>query len=186
MFELLICTGKLKGRRLSLPDAEVIVGRSEKCAIRIPSTLVSRNHCALRKAADGIWVRDLGSQNGTYINDAVISDPVLLQHGDQLRVGALVFQMEQRGETVGEAATSPKSAKSKPGPTTESQIADWLTRVPVKSAPSDTTIIKRSMLPEVTSVTTAGAATTRPSKADLVRRAGEIIRRHWQAKRKHH
>ena len=49
MAELIIFSGKLKGRRLILPDQrDVIVGRDEDCQMRIASSLVSRKHCVLR------------------------------------------------------------------------------------------------------------------------------------------
>jgi len=93
MAELIIASGTMKGQRLILPDREVIVGRDEECHMRIASSLISRKHCTLKGTSQGVWVRDLESQNGTYVNDVAISEPYLMKSGDVLRIGASLFQV---------------------------------------------------------------------------------------------
>src|SRR5258706_13735982 len=57
-----------------LPQSgKVIIGRSENADLRIDNGSVSRQHACLAIEGDGITVEDLGSQNGTYVNDAKVS-----------------------------------------------------------------------------------------------------------------
>lgn len=138
MAELIIHAGKLQGRHLVLPDRELIVGRDEGCHMRLTSNLVSRQHCILDVGPHGIRVRDLGSQNGTYVNDVAITEPLLLRAGDILRIGAAVFQVpEADSETP-----KPKSKKSDKK-ISDADIADWLTHEDSSTGPrgSGSTVI---------------------------------------------
>ncbi|MDB5389531.1 MAG: hypothetical protein JWM11_5177 [Planctomycetaceae bacterium] len=91
MAKLIIQTGKLAGKPLTIPSKEVIIGRDEGCFIRMGSADISRRHCSLRATLDGILVTDLGSSNGTLVNDNRITGPTILRVGDRLRVGPAVF-----------------------------------------------------------------------------------------------
>ena len=111
MAKLIIQTGKLAGKQLVIPSKEVLIGRDEGCYIRMGSPDISRKHCSLRATAEGIRVDDLGSSNGTWVNDTRIAGPTILKSGDYLRVGPALFQV----------------AGPKPPPIPETDIADWLT-----------------------------------------------------------
>jgi pSer/pThr/pTyr-binding forkhead associated (FHA) protein len=91
MAKLIIQTGKLAGKPLTIPSKEVVIGRDEGCFIRMGSVDISRRHCSLRATVDGILVTDLGSSNGTLVNDILITAPTILRVGDRLRVGPAVF-----------------------------------------------------------------------------------------------
>ena len=71
----------------------VVVGRHDSCDFRINSIRVSRRHCCLALAADGVLVRDLGSTNGTWINGRPIEDGVL-RPGDELTIAHLRYHLE--------------------------------------------------------------------------------------------
>jgi pSer/pThr/pTyr-binding forkhead associated (FHA) protein len=115
MAALVIQSGKHQGREIKIParDAELFIGRDEGCFIRLISTEVSRQHCALRVADDVLYVRDLGSRNGTRVNDAVIEGEVALASGDRLCVGHTEF------EAIGLRRT-----RLEPG--LDDAIAEWL------------------------------------------------------------
>lgn len=73
------------------------IGRLDDCHIRIPVAGVSRRHCEIVVEGDSITIKDLGSSNGTYVNqDRVDSIPV--SAGDLLSVGGLVFVVSVNGE----------------------------------------------------------------------------------------
>jgi pSer/pThr/pTyr-binding forkhead associated (FHA) protein len=91
MAKLIIQTGKLAGKPLTIPPKDVIIGRDEGCFIRMGSAEISRRHCSLKATNDGILVTDLGSSNGTFVNDTAIAGPTLLRTGDRLRVGPAIF-----------------------------------------------------------------------------------------------
>lgn len=111
MAKLIIQTGKLAGKQLAIPGKEVLIGRDEGCYIRMGSPDISRKHCSLRATPEGIQVTDLGSSNGTWVNDARIVGSIILKVGDQLRVGPALFLVDG----------------PKPPPVPEFDIADWLT-----------------------------------------------------------
>lgn len=91
MLTLSIIQGPDEGKRFELPANEPqLIGRSSE-ALPISDNAVSRRHAELTPD-DGIWwIRDLKSQNGTYINGVRIFDRTRLNPGDQVRVGATVF-----------------------------------------------------------------------------------------------
>src|SRR5687768_10817816 len=75
-------TGATMGQRYALGDALLLIGRGEDCDIRIPDHSVSRKHARIEPAPDGVQVTDLGSTNGTFVNDRMIQGTVLLHDGD--------------------------------------------------------------------------------------------------------
>jgi pSer/pThr/pTyr-binding forkhead associated (FHA) protein len=94
---LLVVHGRPEGKSLEFPTGEYVFGRGTECHIRPNSDWVSRQHCMLRVTADGLYVRDLGSRNGTLVNGKRILDERRLEPHDQLQVGPLVFEV-QMGE----------------------------------------------------------------------------------------
>lgn len=104
--------GKLKGKVFRLKPGRVyLLGRISVADIRVPDSLVSRNHCRL-ECRSGKWVAiDLNSSNGTYVNDVKIEEHNL-RTGDALRIGETVFRFEAEGEPAPAAATP--AAKPEP------------------------------------------------------------------------
>jgi len=80
------------GRRVRVSTEPVIIGRSPKCEIQIDQESVSRNHCRIGFEEGEFVVRDLGSTNGTYVNDNLVGDEGRLRHGDQLKVGRTILK----------------------------------------------------------------------------------------------
>ena len=78
--------------RLSGPTE---IGRGNGCAIRLQDTYVSQMHARLADR-DGSWyVEDLGSTNGTYLNDRRVQAPVEVHAGDVVRVGKTVLELRR-------------------------------------------------------------------------------------------
>jgi pSer/pThr/pTyr-binding forkhead associated (FHA) protein len=84
-------------RRISLAGAELIVGRSPECAIRLADDLASRRHFALRSSPFGWQVSDLGSSNGTFVNGHRLQpgDHRILSPGDHITVGSTTLQVRR-------------------------------------------------------------------------------------------
>lgn len=91
MLVLSVIQGPDAGRKFELPRNEPqLIGRSSE-ALPLTDNTVSRRHAELTPD-DGLWwVRDIQSQNGTYINGVRITERTRLHAGDQIRVGATVF-----------------------------------------------------------------------------------------------
>jgi pSer/pThr/pTyr-binding forkhead associated (FHA) protein len=87
------------GRRKDLPirNQSTLVGRGEKCDLRIPLLSVSRRHCEMVVAKDNsLLVKDLGSSNGTFVNNKRIAESPL-KPGDRLAIGPIIFTVQIDG-----------------------------------------------------------------------------------------
>jgi DNA-binding winged helix-turn-helix (wHTH) protein len=80
------------GRLLPLVDGENIVGRGVECSLVIDASSVSRRHARFVVSAGAATVEDLGSTNGTFLNDAAITCATALQDGDVVTLGEAVVK----------------------------------------------------------------------------------------------
>lgn len=173
MATFIILSGKHQGKRLSLPDKEVTIGRDPECGIRVASTEVSRQHCVLLTTPEGLKVRDLDSQNGTFVNETAVEGEQLLRPGDVLTIGPMQFQLAEK---------KPKpAAHSKSGdpPLSDDDIASWLGVGDESSdniKASDTTII-----PNSTKTATTPPPPPKKQFRSIGDEAADIIRRHWES-----
>ena len=79
-----------------LPSTVTVVGRRQDCDLCIPLMVVSRRHCELNQDQSLLKVRDLGSRNGTFVNDRRI-DEADLHAGDRIHIGPLTFGVQIDG-----------------------------------------------------------------------------------------
>jgi hypothetical protein len=82
-----------KGTRYPLAD-EMTLGRAAGCTITVDDTYASQLHARLFQRDGALHVEDLGSTNGTYVNGRKVDNPVAVQPGDKVKVGATVFEVE--------------------------------------------------------------------------------------------
>ncbi len=88
---LVVIYGLELGKKYNLNRPQIIIGRSSKADIQIDQEAVSRNHCKIINTGKAILLRDMGSTNGTYINDELI-DEYVLRDGDYIKVGRCIFK----------------------------------------------------------------------------------------------
>jgi len=88
---LVVIYGMDLGKKYNLDRQAIIIGRSSKADIQIDQESVSRNHCKLINTGKTIMLRDLGSTNGTYVNDELI-DEYVLRDGDLIKIGRSIFK----------------------------------------------------------------------------------------------
>jgi diguanylate cyclase (GGDEF)-like protein len=79
------------GQVVRLANAEIVVGRDSGCGLELPDDSVSRRHALLKPTADAFAVTDLGSTNGTYVNEQRV-DTRELTTGDRVRFGNQIFK----------------------------------------------------------------------------------------------
>jgi len=103
--KLVVAKGKTAVREIPLAGISTIIGRRNDCSLRIPSPLVSRQHCELTQAGTRLMVKDLGSSNGTFVNGAKIKQKEL-KSGDTLGVGPITFIVQLGGASVSPADTA--------------------------------------------------------------------------------
>ena len=71
------------------------IGRAERCAIRLSDTYVSQVHARLY-GDDGSWyVEDVGSTNGTFLNDHKVDRPLEIHAGDVVKLGKTVLELRR-------------------------------------------------------------------------------------------
>jgi signal transduction histidine kinase/pSer/pThr/pTyr-binding forkhead associated (FHA) protein len=91
VLSLLVIQGPDQGRRFPLPkDVPQLIGRSSE-ALPMTDNTVSRRHAELTPDGAMWYVRDLSSQNGTWVNGVQIRERIRLEPGDQIRVGATML-----------------------------------------------------------------------------------------------
>ena len=78
-------------------DARTIVGRKDDCDLRIPLEQVSRRHAMLMVTDKTVTIRDLGSSNGTYVNNERVTEQDLAP-GDRVVIGPVVFTVQVNGQ----------------------------------------------------------------------------------------
>jgi S-DNA-T family DNA segregation ATPase FtsK/SpoIIIE len=121
---------------LRFPPGEFIIGRGPECHVRPESPTVSRQHCLLRVAFDGVHIRDLGSTNGTLVNGTRVLQEQPLKDGDLLQLGPLVLQLRCHEPSEAERSPNPGAgeARARPrgsGDTVEARLsADGTDEIP--------------------------------------------------------
>lgn len=82
-----------RGRSYDLAD-ELTVGRAQGCGVSLPDdSYVSQLHARLFRRDGQLYVEDLGSTNGTYLNRKKVSGPMVVRRGDRLQVGKTVLEV---------------------------------------------------------------------------------------------
>jgi signal transduction histidine kinase len=97
---LIVIKGTDEGKQHELTEPVVGIGRDASNLLRLSDTEVSRRHAEFRHTSDGYRVVDVGSANGTFVNNQAVKD-ALLQPGDHVQVGqsTLVYSAG-RADTV--------------------------------------------------------------------------------------
>ncbi len=80
------------GKRFPLDRAEIVLGRGTDCDIQVDRDSVSRRHAKVYRDDANTWlVQDLGSTNGSYVNDHPVTKAPI-KDGDFLKIGAAIFK----------------------------------------------------------------------------------------------
>ena len=131
MAALVVRDGPSAGQRVDVVG-EVELGRVSIDALREDAE-ASRRHAVVRSGPSGLEIEDLGSSNGTWVNDDRVTGSRPLQAGDRVRIGQTTFQVEgeaQTGTVIGSAPASPETRVA-PTPAAPGVGADQPTAEPV-------------------------------------------------------
>jgi len=85
-----IRTGPNKGKQFEIKDAPLTIGREDNQIIQILDQGVSRSHAEIFHLGEMCFVRDLGSTNGTFVNDVKVTEESL-KAGDELLIGTTIL-----------------------------------------------------------------------------------------------
>jgi len=91
--KLIVASGKSAGRAIAIKRNKLLIGRAEECDVRPLSEEVSRRHCAITVGPTEVWVEDLGSRNGTFVNGTKLTERTKVVDGDIVRVGSLELKV---------------------------------------------------------------------------------------------
>jgi FHA domain len=75
--------------------ASTVVGRAPECDLLVEDTYASQQHARIFGKSGSWYVEDLGSTNGTYVNDQKLAAPAMVQPGDRIRVGTTVLELRR-------------------------------------------------------------------------------------------
>jgi predicted component of type VI protein secretion system len=126
--KLVVVGGEVKTAeiKLRLPST---IGRGRGCTIMLPQALVSRQHCEIFESGGKLMVRDLGSLNGTFVNNQKIAEPSPVNSEELLSIGTVTFRVVY--DAAG--ASSPPPG---PGPVMKSTAKETLPAAPSAAPPS--------------------------------------------------
>jgi len=131
--KLILVGGKSAGRAVSVAGPKFLIGRAPECHLRPQSDRVSRRHAEILLRGGAAAVRDLGSSNGTYVNDERIDSERELKTGDHLKIGPLEFEVQLSVSIGGKRKSKVRNVQEAAARTVESAadndediIGDWL------------------------------------------------------------
>ena len=84
--------GKPRSVRL---DAGMVLGRAPECELRLDDTFISSQHARIFGKNGSWFVEDLGSTNGTYVNEQRLAAPAMVQPGDRIRLGQTTVELRR-------------------------------------------------------------------------------------------
>ena len=129
--KLQITGGSSAGRTIEIKLPQFVIGRATGCHLRLNSDAISRQHCAFLVNEKEVVLKDLGSRNGTFLNDEPLKKPVVLKTGDKLQLGPLQFEVlitDDNGTVMPAPSAAPAQPAGKPKdrPSDSGLISDWL------------------------------------------------------------
>ena len=80
------------GERIDV-DVAIVIGRSPDCDISLEDTYLSSRHARVANDSGDLSIEDLGSTNGTYVNQELVQGRVHLERGDIVQVGGVLFEV---------------------------------------------------------------------------------------------
>ena len=75
-------------------DSDMVLGRGDQAEIRLEDPFASALHARVFEQGNIVVIEDLGSTNGTYLNEEVLQTPRPLHAGDRVRIGDSEFSFE--------------------------------------------------------------------------------------------
>ncbi len=134
---LLILKGPRSGEKIIIADTPLVLGRTDAANVAIHQDSVSRTHARLTRGPSGYIIEDLGSSNGTFVNDQQVQGVRSLAHGDRIGLGPevelqlfLVVEQEARKEPGAPVSAEPQP-EPVPAPAFEPAITGKLSDRPV-------------------------------------------------------
>jgi pSer/pThr/pTyr-binding forkhead associated (FHA) protein len=91
---LLVQADEQRARSVRL-DGSTTIGRGVECELRLDDTYVSQQHARIFDRGGNWYVEDLGSTNGTFVNEQKLVAPAMLTPGDKIRIGTTTVELRR-------------------------------------------------------------------------------------------
>jgi len=135
--QLVVATGSRAGQVIPIVGDRFVIGRGDDCNLKPRSELISRYHCEIFLEDGEVFVRDMGSKNGVFLNDSQITETNQVKNGDKLTIGPLEFFVTvilegkptkaPKVKSVSDAVARTVAIQTENAQKTqEDSIADWL------------------------------------------------------------
>lgn len=83
-----------KAKTFDIGD-ELMIGRDAKCQVILEDTYASQIHARIFTKDDGVFIEDMGSTNGTYLNRKKVTSPLSVSRGDRVRIGKTELEFKR-------------------------------------------------------------------------------------------
>jgi pSer/pThr/pTyr-binding forkhead associated (FHA) protein len=117
------------GQLIPVKQGAVIIGRASICDLRLQHPSISRRHAQLMRQGDRFTLKDLGSQNGTFVNRVKIIGDLEIRIGDEIALGNALLKLRGSGVPPEKAPEAPAAPARRPARKRSS-----LTRVAIAAA----------------------------------------------------
>ena len=173
---VVLTAGKMMGKEIPITAAEFRIGKDPSCQLK-PAAGVSDKHCAFLVKQGKLFLLDLGSAEGTFVNDNKISAEVELKPKDKVKVGPLLFEVKieapapaaKPAVTAAPAAAKPAVAVPAAKPAVVAPAAKPAEKVEPKNSSGDGDDDLDDLLFDDDDKATSG---TKPSWKDAIPEAG--------------
>jgi pSer/pThr/pTyr-binding forkhead associated (FHA) protein len=91
--QLVVTHGALAGTRVSLDGRPILIGRADDSTLVLDDDFASTRHAKLSMRGTEWYVEDLGSTNGTYLDRAKVTAPLMVPLGTPIRIGKTVIEL---------------------------------------------------------------------------------------------
>lgn len=153
-WKLQAITGEITGQEINV-DRDMLVGRHQDADVLLQAAEISRRHAALLLKDQALWVQDLNSSNGTFVNDIRIEQEKQLHDGDIVQFASFKFSVlapAQKIMDLPEIEAEPVNTTSSPDLSDQGMpsLAERATEVEVRrdGMPQNISIPKPAPIPE--------------------------------------
>ncbi|MFD1438540.1 FHA domain-containing protein [Acinetobacter sp. ANC 4282] len=129
-------TGELTGQEISI-DRDMLVGRHQSADIVLQAGEISRKHAAFLLKDQALWLQDLNSSNGTFVNDLRIDHETLLKQGDIVQFASLKFSVLEPAKDIARVVIESAAVALEPV-VTETEV------VPASEQPSEAVAVSET------------------------------------------
>jgi hypothetical protein len=90
---LVVTAGPLAGTKITLGEQPILIGRADDSTLVLTDDFASSRHARLTNRGGQWYVEDLGSTNGTYLDQQRVQGPLLVNPGQPIRIGQTALEL---------------------------------------------------------------------------------------------